>query len=179
MYPLLPSLKPCKPVDAIDTRYLSQSHAPLANLLKKALHIELYNEKWFNTPLPTSIPPFTHIHDTLRMPILSLPYFPSVTELHNETHTCPPKPLFEKVDNTFSNPLSPLVLHKSLAKIDFLFFIQYIPEDTIKPCWFIVQVNHHETEILKMESIRIWYYHITILSRHPADKNLCDDVARW
>ena len=62
--PSPPSLKPCEPGDTTDTQYMNQSHAPLTNPLKKALHIELYNEKWFNKPLPTSIPPFTYQNDT-------------------------------------------------------------------------------------------------------------------
>ena len=45
LYPLRPSLKPCKPVDSTDTWYLNQSHAPLINPLKKTLYIELYNDK--------------------------------------------------------------------------------------------------------------------------------------
>ena len=75
-----------------------------------------------------------------------LPSFPSAIELHKETHTCPPHPLYEKVDKTFSNLLSPLALYKSLATTDCLFFIKYIPEDTIKPRWALFQVNHHETQ---------------------------------
>ena len=109
----------------------------------------------------------------------SFPSFPSVTELHKETHTCPPQPLFEKMDNTFSNPLSPLALHKYLTKTDYFFFVQYIPKDNIKPRSFLVQVNHHESEILKMDLLRTGDYHITFFSRHPVDKHLCDDVARW
>ena len=48
LYPLPPSLKPCEPVDSTDTRYLNQTHAPLVNPLKKFLHVERYNEKWFS-----------------------------------------------------------------------------------------------------------------------------------
>ena len=40
----LPSLKPCEPVDTIDTWYLNQSHIPIANPLEKSFNIELYNE---------------------------------------------------------------------------------------------------------------------------------------
>ena len=42
---LPPSLKPCKPVDGSDTRYLNQTHTPIVNPLQKPLSIELYNEK--------------------------------------------------------------------------------------------------------------------------------------
>ena len=91
----------------------------------------------------------------------------------------PSMPLFEKVDDNFINPISPLALYKLLATIDFLFLTQYILEDTIKPRWLLVQVNHHEIEILKMDLLRTRDYHVTFLSRHPADKHLCDDVFRW
>ena len=89
----------------------------------------------------------------------------------------PLQSLFEKADDTSLDLLSPLALHKSLAMTDFLSFIQYIPKGTIKPRWFPVQVNHHETEILKMDFFRTGDYHVTFLSHHPADKHLCDDVA--
>ena len=81
----------------LNTRYLIQSHDPLTNLLKKALHIELYNEKWFNKLLPTPIPPFTYQHDTPNIPTTFVYSFPSVIKLHKDTHTCPPQPLFEKL----------------------------------------------------------------------------------
>ena len=34
LYPLPPSLNPCKPIDSNDTQYLNQTHAPLVNRLK-------------------------------------------------------------------------------------------------------------------------------------------------
>ena len=107
-----------------------------------------------------------------------LPY-PLVVEFHDKTNTCPPTPLIEKVADNISKSLSPRALHKSLTTIDCLFIIQYVPEDTIKPRWFLVQVNHPETKILKMGSLRIGDYHVTFLSRHPADKHLCDDTVCW
>ena len=63
--------------------------------------------------------------------------------------------------------------------IDCLFLVQYIPENTINPGWFLVQVNHIERLILKMDSSRTGDHHVTSLSRHSADKHLCDDVTRW
>ena len=55
LYSLPSSLRPCEQVDSTDTRYLNQTHAPLVNPLKRSLHIELYNEKWFSKPVPTKI----------------------------------------------------------------------------------------------------------------------------
>ena len=150
LYPLLPSLKPCEPVDTTDTRYLNQSYTSVANPLKKALHIELYNEKWFNTPLQTSIPPFRYHHRTLDVSTKSVSPFSTVADLHNDTNTIPPSPLVEVINDTLSSPPSPLPLHVSLDKTGCLFFIRYLPEDTVKLRWFLVQVNHIETSILKM-----------------------------
>ena len=108
LYPLPPSLKPYDPIDTTDTRYLNHTHLPLANPLKKALHIELYNEKWFTKPIPTSAPPITYNHDTLKLSKDTSFTFPSVSNLHKETHTCPPKPLLETEDYSFPPPpLSP------------------------------------------------------------------------
>ena len=48
----------------------------------------------------------------------------------------------------------------------------------MKPRWLLVQVNHYETEIPKMDLFRTEYYHSTLLSRYLADKHFCDDVDR-
>ena len=94
LFPL--SLKPSKPVDTIDTRYLNQTHAPLAHLLKNALYIQLYNEKLFTKPIPTSAPAITYQYDTLQLSEDSSLIFPSMLDYHKETKTYPPKTLLEK-----------------------------------------------------------------------------------
>ena len=115
LYPLLPSLKPCETVDKTYTQYLDQSHAPIINPLKKALHIELYNTKWFDKPLKTSLPSFIYKHNTLKLLTESNSPFPSVFEPHDKTNTCPPKPLFEIVYYNISTspPHSPFINHSS------------------------------------------------------------------
>ena len=93
--PLKP-LKPLKPVDTTDTRYLNQAHTPITNPLKKALHIELYNEKWFDNLLKTSVPSFLYKHRTVKVSPVSVSPFPSVGELHYDINTFSPLPLVEK-----------------------------------------------------------------------------------
>ena len=85
MYPLPPSLKQCEPVDKNYSRYLNQQHTPLVNPLKKVLHIELYNEKWFSKPIPTSEPPIMYQYDTLTLSNDTPLSFLSVSDLHKET----------------------------------------------------------------------------------------------
>ena len=65
LYPLYPSLKPSKPVDSSDIRYLNQSYSPIVNLLSKPINIELYNETWFDKPPRISQPLFDYNHPTL------------------------------------------------------------------------------------------------------------------
>ena len=151
MYSLPPSLKPCEAVDTTNTRYLNQFNDPLTNPLKKSLYTELCNGKWFNKPLPTSIPPLTYQHDNLKIPTAFLSYFSSVIELYKEATVRESRYQF------FKSSLS-LTLHKLPTTTGCLFFIQYL-----------VQGNHHETEILKMNSLLTGDYHVTFLSRHPTD----------
>ena len=68
VYPFSPLFKHYEHIDTIDFRYLNQNHAPFVNILKKALHIELHNEKWFYKIIKFSIPPFFNKHDTLKFP---------------------------------------------------------------------------------------------------------------
>ena len=86
---------------------------------------------------------------------------------------------FEKDDDFLSSPPSPLALHNSLTHSDYLFFIRYIPENTLKATWFLVQINHAETTFLNINSKTIGDYHVTFMSRHPDYVKLCDDKARW
>ena len=179
LYPLPVSLKPCEPVDTTDARYLNQSHTPITNPLKKALHIELYNEKCFDKPLHTSIPPFRYNHRTLDVSTKSVSPFPTVVELHNDTNTCSPTSLVEAINDTFSSPPSPLILHAFLDKTDCLCFIYSFPANSVKSRWFLVQVNHIETAILKMNPPTTGDCHVTFLFRHPDDNHLCADIDRW
>ena len=83
------------------------------------------------------------------------------------------------IDDALSSSPSPLVLHASFENTDCLFFIRYLPEDTVNPRWFLVQINQLETAHFKMDPSTSDNYCVTFLSRHPDDNHLCDDVARW
>ena len=78
-----------------------------------------------------------------------------------------------------SPPSSPLALHHSLTNFDYQFFIRYIPENTLKPCWFHVQINHAETALFDLDSQNTCDYHVIFISQHQDDSHLCDNTARW
>ena len=140
----------------------------------------MYNEKWFSKPIPTSVPPIMYQHDILTF-YNEIPLsFPSVPNLYKETKTWPPTPILEKDNDFLSSPPSPLALHNSLTHSNCLFFIRYIPENTLKANWFLVQINHAETTTLNMNSKATGSdYHVTFMSRHSDDVKPCDDKARW
>ena len=129
--------------------------------------------------IPTKDSSFTYTHDTLKFPEKSLLSFPSMLELHDETNTCSPNLLLATDDYSLPSPPSPLTLHNFLTDSDCLFFIQYLPENAVKSCWFLIQINHIETELLNMDSKSTGDYHVTFISRHPNDNDLCDETVRW
>ena len=133
----------------------------------------------FGTPPPTFSPPLKHDRATLSFPPTITTPFPSLSTLHHETNTSPPLPLLENVDDDDRSPPIPAALHQSLPLSDGSFFVQYTPEDTLKPRWFLVQINMDETCKLNMESPTTGDCHVTFLSRHSSDNNLCDDTSRW
>ena len=121
-----------------------------------------------------------YTHDTSKFSDESFPPFLSVSELHKETDTCLPKPLPEPDDYSLSPlPPSPLTLLGSLSNSDCPSFIRYIPENTFKPCWFLVQINHAETVLLNLDSQNTDDYHVTFISRQRDDSHLCNDTTRW
>ena len=158
---------------------MNHSHHPILNPLRKHLNIELYNDTWFDKPTRTYQPLFDYNHPTLAFPDDQITPFTSLSGLHTDTKTILPSLLIDASNTDILSPPSPLVLSKSLSTYHGLFFIRYTPEDTFKQRWFLVQVNHVEKVILNMHPDTTGDYHVTFLARHPADKLLCDDRARW
>ena len=73
-------------------------------------------------------------------------------ELQKETDTCPSNQLIEDEDYSFFPFPSLLILDHLLTDCGCLFFIRYIFENTLKSCWFLVQIDHVETNILEINS---------------------------
>ena len=115
LYLLLPSLKPCEPVDSLDTR-LNQSYSLIVNPLRKSLSIELYNETWFDKLPRSSKPLFEYDHPALTFPECSPTSFLSVSNLHDDSKTpCAPPLIEQNPDIDILCPLSPFVLCNSLS----------------------------------------------------------------
>ena len=57
---------------------------------------------------------------------------------------------------------------------DLLFFIQYTPSDTMRPRWYLVQVERGEFLSAPKDNL----FHYTFLNRHPSDAVKSDNKAR-
>ena len=101
-----------------------------------------------------------------------------MVELHRETRTIPSSPVV--TSNSLSKPVpySPNELFKRVTLSSSLFFIQYIPEGSIRPRWFLVQIELYLTYSLDLQPETTGHYLVVFLARHPRDKQLTDDFAR-
>ena len=100
-------------------------------------------------------------------------------DLYKERITSHHHPLLEKSDHIVSSVPPPFTLNKSFVTSNYLFFIKDTPEITLKPRWFLVQVNHKAKAELKMNSLDTVNYNGTFVSWYKDDSYLCDDVAGW
>lgn len=191
LYILPPSLYPCEPLDTMDHRYLHYEHAPTVSPLLQPLHIEAYNQEWFDTkptlPLPLA-PVIEHKSITSIDKLAFLPHVPTIDELNQDTSDTQ---LFEP---TIPSPYPlPTIEHQSIITIpsipdltnsinlstDKLIFIQYTPENTLRPKWFLVQVDMDLTLANDVSFASTGIYVCSFLARHPSDITKTDERSRW
>ena len=58
---------------------------------------------------------------------------------------------------------------------DCLLFIQYTPVGTMRPRWFLVQIEVEDYTTVHVDNL----YYCTFLNRHPSDAGKADNKARW
>ena len=164
-----PDIFPCESTDSTDLCYLNNDFAPLHHPFTKDFNIEAYNTRWFDEEptlpserlllkspaihneddnilalLPGSIQtePIAITTDIIPVPIVNpspaestLSQFPPVITDIVEFTTDDESP----IDST---PMSAAILFKSISNsVDKLFFVCYTPAETLRPRWYLVQVN--------------------------------------
>ena len=160
--------------------HFNHSHPSITHPFEKDLNIKSYHEKHFSSPPLLTPPKFDYNHESLKFVHPSSPtLFPSIIELHRETHTVPPPPV--SICNSVSKPLpyTPRELSNLINPTSNLFFIQYIPEGSIRPRWFLVRIELELTHSLKLNPNTTGNYLVAFLARHPSDNKKTDDDARW
>ena len=176
---LPPALLPCSPIDTPDFRYLNHSHAPLPHPLRKPFDIQMYNNLWFSKDLALD----------------HLPLFKFTDELHTSTISSPTTtiasipaaiaiPIFDSEDDPFIPPFlsnCEALYSAILASVDRLFFVCYSPDGTLRPRWYLIQVDlsqsSNDTRTASHQTNGLYYcpFH----SKHPDDLYLPDPTSRY
>jgi hypothetical protein len=178
--PLPPALLPCTPIDTPDFRYLNHSHAPLPHPLRSPFNIQMYNNMWFTSSLPADHPPlfeFRDVPDTDASP-------PDSPSLPLSIASIPARAAIPVCDSDDpSVPITPTTgtaLHAAiLLSVDRLFFISYCPAGTLRPRWYLVQIDLPQSLEASPDCISDGRYYCHFFGCHPDDASLPDPASRW
>ena len=176
--PLPPALLPCTPIDTPDFRYLNHSHAPLIHPLQSPFNIQMYNNMWFPSALSTDHPPLFAFRD---IPDTDAPY-PSLSPIPIASipadAAIPIRPSTEPSPTPL--PTDGASLHAAITlSPDRLFFVSYRPAGTLRPRWYLVQVDLPQSRLASALCASNGRYYCHFLGCHPDDTSLPDPPSRW
>ena len=155
----------------MNTKYMNYSHAPVPSPLKKPLAIELYNDTFFS---PSSI-----TNPTVNQPSSTVD---SSAFMEHPTPELPPPPTNSTIITQPECPLPPAdpSFHGTLCDSnDKLFFIRFTPEHTMRPRWYLIEVDLESTPFVNKNYLQDFTYWCVFQARHPSDKNLSDEYTCW
>ena len=187
LYPLPPSIFPTELIDTIDQRYLNYEHSPIVSPLKKVLDVESYNHQWFHNKPKTakgkSTDPTTPFIDTVQADAIMTSLIPSQKEMDKtigvkegeDPGACE---IFE--EEIHQSLHIPTLKHQiSTEGGDKLFFIRFIPAETIRPKWYLVQIDLELTAKDPTCNPDEGIFNCAFLAKHPNDLKKSDERARW
>ena len=141
LYLLPPAIFPSDPLDTIDVRYLNYSNAPVISPLKKSLKIEIYNDTYFNK-------------QSTSQSVLKDVVICQLDELVLQSHATPRLPsaidIFKEFETDMTNiPPIEVIPHENsgckhadiVASQSKFFLIKCTSENTLRQCWYLVQVD--------------------------------------
>eukprot|EP00978_Attheya_sp_CCMP212_P008208 scaffold19187_cov69-Attheya_sp.AAC.2 len=176
LYLLLPGILPCDPLDTSDFRYMNSDFAPLLDPLKAHLNIESYNSVWYATTPCTHPPKFDYQAPYSTFEAFPMPPFPLLRDLHvssPRTEFTPAEHSDAPVVSSTATDLLPLMR----ASVDRLCFIQYTPIGTLRPRWYLVQVNLDDITASLPDFATTGMYSVNFLMRHSDNNHLSDSSA--
>ena len=178
LYLLPPAIFPHEPLDMMDERYLNYSHAPIVSPLKKSLRIEMYNDTYFS---PDAV--------QLDKPMANQPsndIDKQAFTAHNEEVSLPAAQLFAETGNAMpATEEIPTITDSTCehnvieSSEDKLFFIRFTPERTMRPRWYLIQIDMQSTEETNPLAHTNGKYWCMFLAKHPEDNKTSDEFSRW
>ena len=70
-------------------------------------------------------------------------------------------------------------LVKQLTLSGLLFFIQYVPDQTIRPRWYLIEVLPYVSTTQVLRAKATGKCKVSYSVRHPDDNSMNDDLERW
>jgi hypothetical protein len=143
----------------------------------------MYNNMWFPSSLPTDHPPMFKFRDdpdtdadpfaapvplARPLPVASIPAAAAIPIVSSDD---PPLPL---------PPATGAALHTAISlSSDRLFFVSYRPAGTLRPRWYLVQVDLPQSLSASPAYASDGLYYCHFLGTHPDDTSLPDPARRW
>ena len=173
--PVPPGLIPFAPIDTPDFAYLNQDHAPSPSPLKHPFGIQQFNEVWFDPVASRPNMPTKFAYTIQPEFFVDLPTndrFPALIDLA-------PCPI--EVAPILASLTPSALLSAIQSSTDRLFFISYRNDDTLRPCWYLVQVDMECTQAdgLSQDYANTGHYYVHFMYKHLSDRKLSDLNARW
>jgi len=148
LYLLTKEILPCEHLDLPDMKYMNFDYAPTNHPFGKAFNIAGYNNAWYNDKpqskppelLPKALVPLIDINRASKIDTISPEPTPDET-----TETQEPTVVSENQETHQTEAIptaTTLTLHQNLqSSKDKLLFIQFTPANTLRPKWYLVQVQ--------------------------------------
>ena len=205
IYLLPPQILPCDEVDTPDLRYLNSDFAPnLKHPFHKDFDIQAYNTRWFDDDEDENGTEKAAIGRKVNMEDF-LPDLPTENRnmtseaqtaalMDDESTGSEDNDCLNKVTEDIEDITTTVVdgevalleaknkpstvdgLNLMLAQsVDKLFFIQYVPSGTLRPRWYVVQVNEEESKDTSEKGVFLCEF----LQKHTSDKYKSDSRSRW
>ena len=190
MYALPPTILPCDQIDLPDLRYMNTDFAPVAHPFKDAFNIESYNSIWFDKQPPLTKPTLQEVCGANLPPAVESPVNiqdisvarPDTVEEMDASLTeglstasqagamVTESPLVKPVSETAAQLFSNIQASK-----DKLCFIAYRGANTIKPKWYLVQIELDDNSTSQTTGM----YFVKFFRSHPSDSHKPHDCARY
>ncbi len=141
----------------------------------------MYNNMWFPSSLPTDHPPLFKFQDVVDtdalavtpplpfpLPVASIPAAAAIPVYASDDPPIPP------------TPLTGASLYTAISSsADRLFFVSYRSAGTLRPRWYLVQVDLPQSLEASANCASDGHYYCHFLGRHPDDASLPDPSSRW
>ena len=168
-------------MDTIDQRYLNSSNSSVVSPFKQLLKIEMYNDTYFpsnskHITKPSFDQPSCQIdHSAFKLHDSGGGLSPAST-LFKESNIMQPVAETISMDDVIT-PCYTSADFNNLA--DSLFFIQYVPEGTMRRRWYLIQFDMISTKEINPDYATNNEYWCVFLAPHHDDSKKSHELSRW